>query len=1263
MNAHHNIPQNRVSVLEIEQTAGRLPTNNGLEVTDAPHPSGNFRPQSIQHPQYLSQEAFSSSKESKQSTIPVGKEWQTYHPASNSFRTRDLDKSESGSSSLSPNAEQDPSSANYSTRSHNHQQQPRKGTQNSFFAFVPPKHHTQSIHSGANNQPPNATPNNPGSSNGGGLSVSIPSRSSLDGAAAPAAHWPSQGDTTMASPLQKNDSNPEWPSFYHLLQAENGTPPLPIAEQQLYQGAWSDAGMMPQLQHPQQQFSQQPYPYPNFHARQHSESSIPPSPTSSVSVIDSPPTFLVTGNPYNAQLYAQQQRHTSPLRQGNMILDAKGFQMQPHQQPPLPPQAVKGPFGAVQRSSSISSISSQGMTGGAGPVRTSSEAPSASPYQMSPKPGGKSGGGGKEKKRYHCLHEGCGKTFTTSGHLARHKKLHAGIKSFHCPIEGCPSRFARKDNMLQHAKSHYRRLAQLKKNENGEGGGEDVALEFSIANIGADNASVHSSELKGDDDDGSVLDNDAVMGASTGMDDDGSRSASLPPSGSPAVKLVVGDALSQGNNNMSFMGQYDESLLDPLLRHQMNLGMFAVGGNPGAIGMPGQAFQGHSMGSDLSLPNNYAGLGSTDINNFQFSFGGTQGEVSQDGLNAHDVLNSLTSQATAAVQSAKNLTSASFPSFNASTFLSAPSSSTPSLSAGVTDPSQTRHSSIPNIQSIYQSNQNYRSPSSDNPSEESIPSLASSSLYPSSQSVQVHVSSTYKGVGSNDSRRTSAASTWADGPSPSNSRRSTLNREHGNRNHFGSNSTMFGGSPVSSSVSAVPTPTSATIPSLERRRRGRRWSAEPGSAGSTTPTAGVSSLKYCGKGGAQGLLGETLQEGGDEMDVRGDEEEEEVTPRGRRLSLGEVPTNAEAKYGRRLSLPTVLQPSWMGQRSASPGDSTNPAAVGRAEDGDMSWRSDSKDVVGGGGTRTQTRSLPPPPRDRSRKNEYDWRCPSTVQSVASSNAGMGSESLGGNNAAPLRNRVESSTDLGGFAMLNLKGSWGSGGILGNPGMDGNGVFNGALSYGMEGQEDGDSMAISPKAHASSLVGDVNQLYPSSSSVRSSHTHNTNASGSNIPPLSASTDVTGPSTPSSLISTASYHGNFQNGLDGSTGNTPLLSGTHLDNFLSLQFNQFGMPSHSNGGSLGGSLQHTGSDPATAMALAAMGLLPNGVPMSMDPSAAPSFASVSSIASASSTNSLSHVGTHPPKPRMAAPPLGRSNTVIGLYPTSNTATATIGLIHLW
>ncbi|KAI9340767.1 hypothetical protein DFJ73DRAFT_627903, partial [Zopfochytrium polystomum] len=56
--------------------------------------------------------------------------------------------------------------------------------------------------------------------------------------------------------------------------------------------------------------------------------------------------------------------------------------------------------------------------------------------------------------RYCCEWEGCGKTFSTSGHLARHGRIHRNIKPFECDFPGCSSRFARNDNLRQHRKTH-----------------------------------------------------------------------------------------------------------------------------------------------------------------------------------------------------------------------------------------------------------------------------------------------------------------------------------------------------------------------------------------------------------------------------------------------------------------------------------------------------------------------------------------------------------------------------------------------------------------------------------------------------------------------------------------------------------------------------------------------------------------------------------------------------------------------------------------
>ncbi|ODV63939.1 C2H2-type zinc finger protein ASCRUDRAFT_19013, partial [Ascoidea rubescens DSM 1968] len=55
-------------------------------------------------------------------------------------------------------------------------------------------------------------------------------------------------------------------------------------------------------------------------------------------------------------------------------------------------------------------------------------------------------------RKYKC--KICEKSFTTSGHLARHSRIHTGERKHVCPYPGCDSRFARQDNCMQHYRTH-----------------------------------------------------------------------------------------------------------------------------------------------------------------------------------------------------------------------------------------------------------------------------------------------------------------------------------------------------------------------------------------------------------------------------------------------------------------------------------------------------------------------------------------------------------------------------------------------------------------------------------------------------------------------------------------------------------------------------------------------------------------------------------------------------------------------------------------
>ncbi|CAB4253121.1 some similarities with Saccharomyces cerevisiae YDR043C NRG1 Transcriptional repressor that recruits the Cyc8p-Tup1p complex to promoters [Maudiozyma barnettii] len=60
----------------------------------------------------------------------------------------------------------------------------------------------------------------------------------------------------------------------------------------------------------------------------------------------------------------------------------------------------------------------------------------------------------EQRRKYRC--SVCPKGFTTSGHLARHNRIHTGEKNHACPYNDCKQRFSRQDNCLQHYRTHFK---------------------------------------------------------------------------------------------------------------------------------------------------------------------------------------------------------------------------------------------------------------------------------------------------------------------------------------------------------------------------------------------------------------------------------------------------------------------------------------------------------------------------------------------------------------------------------------------------------------------------------------------------------------------------------------------------------------------------------------------------------------------------------------------------------------------------------------
>lgn len=65
----------------------------------------------------------------------------------------------------------------------------------------------------------------------------------------------------------------------------------------------------------------------------------------------------------------------------------------------------------------------------------------------------------EQRRRYVC--KVCSKAFTTSGHLARHNRIHTGEKNHICPFEGCNQRFSRHDNCIQHYRTHFKKKSAV----------------------------------------------------------------------------------------------------------------------------------------------------------------------------------------------------------------------------------------------------------------------------------------------------------------------------------------------------------------------------------------------------------------------------------------------------------------------------------------------------------------------------------------------------------------------------------------------------------------------------------------------------------------------------------------------------------------------------------------------------------------------------------------------------------------------------------
>ncbi|KAF8957700.1 hypothetical protein BDZ97DRAFT_1844789 [Flammula alnicola] len=79
--------------------------------------------------------------------------------------------------------------------------------------------------------------------------------------------------------------------------------------------------------------------------------------------------------------------------------------------------------------------------------------PPLSPASQHQSPQSSSASSGPAAKKKHVCGT-CDRTFTTSGHLVRHSRVHTGERNHKCPFPGCETHCSRQDNLQQHYRIH-----------------------------------------------------------------------------------------------------------------------------------------------------------------------------------------------------------------------------------------------------------------------------------------------------------------------------------------------------------------------------------------------------------------------------------------------------------------------------------------------------------------------------------------------------------------------------------------------------------------------------------------------------------------------------------------------------------------------------------------------------------------------------------------------------------------------------------------
>ncbi|RCK65478.1 Transcriptional regulator NRG1 [Candida viswanathii] len=122
----------------------------------------------------------------------------------------------------------------------------------------------------------------------------------------------------------------------------------------------------------------------------------------------------------------------------------------PHAHMPQPQQIVRPSPGPITPTATTFDINPKIRSSSTGDLTATTHPHAMMPYTSTNSPTSSSTSPKDPRRKHVC--KVCARSFTTSGHLARHNRIHTGERKHECPWPTCDARFARQDNCNQHTR-------------------------------------------------------------------------------------------------------------------------------------------------------------------------------------------------------------------------------------------------------------------------------------------------------------------------------------------------------------------------------------------------------------------------------------------------------------------------------------------------------------------------------------------------------------------------------------------------------------------------------------------------------------------------------------------------------------------------------------------------------------------------------------------------------------------------------------------